>query len=150
MLVLDVEWKVYNNYYVDTRIACTFVQIQMNLTRLDPKEEREMFELFHVRIKLKRSKLDCIFDLISHRNSISIYLVDNIVLEVHDHAHPYHLGWMPKMYLRVTKKCKFIFTIDAKFIGEVEVDMIPLDVCKVIVIITYMYMRDVVFTRKEN
>jgi hypothetical protein len=36
------------------------------------------------------------------------------------------------------------------YIDEVEVDVVPLDVCGVVFGSPYMYMRDVIFMRREN
>jgi hypothetical protein len=49
------------------------------------------------------------------------------------------------MWLRVTKQCKFVFSINASFVDEVVADVIPLDLCVVILGSPYLYVRDVVF-----
>jgi hypothetical protein len=72
-------------------------------------------------------------------------------LEVHDHPNPYPLGWVNKdVELKVTKQCKIKFSISANYIDEVEVDVVPLDVCGVVFGSPYMYMRDAIFMRREN
>jgi len=40
--------------------------------------------------------------------------------------------------------------ISENYIDEVEVDVVPLDVCGVMFGIPYMYMRDGIFIRREN
>jgi hypothetical protein len=47
---------------------------------------------------------------------------------------------------KVTKKCKIKFIVSVVFIYEVELDVVPLDVCGVVFGIPYMYMRHVIFT----
>ena len=60
-------------------------------------------------------------------------LVGKLGLEVHDHPSPYPLGWVNKgVKIRVTKACKIIFVVSADFIDEVELDVVPLDVCGVV------------------
>jgi hypothetical protein len=54
------------------------------------------------------------------------------------------------MELRVTKQCKFKFSISANFIDEVEAYVIPLDVFGVILGSPYLYIRDVIFKIRDN
>jgi hypothetical protein len=48
--------------------------------------------------------------------------------------------------IKVTKQCKIKFATSEKFIDEVELDVVPFDVCCVVFGIPYMYTRDVMFT----
>ena len=52
--------------------------------------------------------------------------------------------------LKVTKQCKIRFSISVDFIGEVELDVVPHDVCGVVFGSPYMYMRDVIFMWRAN
>jgi hypothetical protein len=68
-------------------------------------------------------------------------MIGKLWLEVHDHPHPYPLGWVNKdAELNVTKQCKIKFVISANYIDEVEVDVVPLDVCGVMFGSLYMHM----------
>jgi hypothetical protein len=59
---------------------------------------------------------------------------------------PYPLGWVNKyLEIKVTKQCKIKFLVSADFIDEVELDVVPLDVCGVVFVSPYMYMRDGIF-----
>jgi hypothetical protein len=90
--------------------------------------------------------MDALFDSCSQVKLIAEDLVTKIGLEVHDHPHPYPLGWVNKYaYLRDTKQCKIKFVISENYIDEVELDVVPLDVCGVVFGSPYMYMRDAVF-----
>ena len=58
----------------------------------------------NIKIQVKKTKVDSLFDSISQAILKAKYLVRNIGLEVHDHPHPYPLGWENKnVELRVTK-----------------------------------------------
>jgi len=71
--------------------------------------------------------------------------------EFRDHPNPYPLGWLHKdAELKVTKQCKIRFAISVDFIDEVDLDVVPLDVCGVVFGSPYMYMRDVIFMRISN
>jgi hypothetical protein len=77
--------------------------------------------------------------------------VSNIGLKSQDHPLPYPLKWVNKdVELKVIKQCKINFFISENYINEVEVDVVPFYVCVVLIRIPYMYMRDVIFMRKEN
>jgi hypothetical protein len=72
-------------------------------------------------------------------------------LDVHHHPSPYPLGWVNKdAEIKVTKKCKIKFAISVDFIDEVELDVVPLDVCAVVFGSPYMYMRDEIFMQRAN
>lgn len=96
-------------------------------------------------------KIDALFDSRSQANLITTDLVKKLGLEVHDHPHPYPLGWVHKdAKLKVTKHCKIIFAIGVDFIDEVELDVGPIDVCGVVFGSTHMYMHDAIFMRRAN
>ena len=73
-------------------------------------------------------------------------LFNKIGLEVHKHHIPYPLGCVNKdEKIKVMKQCKIKFFVSVDFIDEVELDVVPLDVCGVVFGISYMHMRDVIF-----
>jgi hypothetical protein len=55
-----------------------------------------MTKPFHIKIYIKKTKVDVMFDLGSHVNLIAVYLVKKHGLEVDDHSIPYPLGWENK------------------------------------------------------
>jgi hypothetical protein len=72
-------------------------------------------------------------------------------LETIPHPKPYPLGWIcDDDKLQVTRRCKLRFAITANFIDEVELDVIPLDICGIVLGIPYLYDRKAIFHRHEN
>jgi hypothetical protein len=123
----------------------------VNLSILHHQEEKEMTKLFHIKIQVKKTNIDALFDSGSQDNIIEVDLVNKLGLEVHDHPIPYPLGWVNKdAEIKVTNKCKIKFVVSVDFIDEVELDVVPLDVCGVVFGIPYMYMRDVIFMWRSN
>jgi hypothetical protein len=55
-----------------------------------------MTKLFHIKIHVKKTKIDALFDSSSHDNLIATDLVRKIGFEVHNHPIPYPLGWVNK------------------------------------------------------
>ena len=100
-----------------------------------------MTKLFHIKIQIKKTNIDALFDSRSQENLIAINLIKKLVLKFHYHPSPYPLGWVNKdAELKVTKQCKIRFDISVDFIDEVDVNVVPLDVCGVIFRIPYMCM----------
>jgi hypothetical protein len=136
---------------VDENIVCTSVQKEVNLSILHHQEEKEMTKLFHINIQVKKTKIDALFDSGSQDNLIAVDLVNKLGLEVHNHPIPYPLGWVNKdAEIKVMKQCKIKFSISVDFIDEVELDVVPLDVCGVVFGIPYMYMRDEIFMQESQ
>ena len=89
-----------------------------------------MTKLFHINIKFKKINIDALFYSRSQENLIAVDLVNNLGLEVRDHRNPYPLGWVHKdVEMKVTKQCKIIFSISVVFIDQVDLNVVPLDVC---------------------
>ena len=85
--------------------------------------------MFHLRVISNHTNIDALFDSGSQENLISEDLVKNINLEYVPHHKPYPLGWIVKnANLHVTRKCIFQFSITEKFVDEVELDVVPLDI----------------------
>jgi hypothetical protein len=108
-----------------------------------------MKKLFHIKIQVKKTMVYVLFDSGSHANLISANLVSKIGLEVHNHPSPYPLGWVNKdAKIKVMKYGKIKFVVSEYFSDEVELDVVPLDMCGVVFGNLYMYMRDVIFMRR--
>jgi hypothetical protein len=70
-------------------------------------------------------------------------------LEGRDHPSSYPLEWVNKdAKIKVMKQCNIKFHISVDFIDEVELDVVPLDVSRVVFGIPYMYMRDEIFIQR--
>jgi hypothetical protein len=50
----------------------------------------------------------------------------------------------------VTKQCKLQFEITSNFIDEVELDVVPRDICGIILVSPYLYDRKTIFYREQN
>ena len=100
------------------------------------KKEKKLIKTIHTKIKVKNTNVNTLFDSNSQANLIASNLVNNFGLEVHDHPIPYPLGCVNKdAQIKVIKQCNIKF-------DEVELDVVPFDVCGVLFEIPYMYMRD--------
>jgi hypothetical protein len=118
------------------------------MSRLYHKQGKNVTKLFHIKIKIKNTKVDATFGSSSQDNLIPNNLMAKLGLEFHDNPLPYKLGWVNKYVdIRVTKKCKIKFSINENYINEEEVDVVPFDVCGVVFRNPYMYIRDVIFMR---
>jgi hypothetical protein len=127
--------------------ATTSSSSNINVTQ----QEKERIELFHIRVVSKHTKIDTLFDTGSQANLISKETVKKLKLETIPHPKPYPLGWIcDNAKLQVTRRCKLRFSITANFVDEVELDVIPLDICGIVLGSLYLYDRKVIFHRHEN
>jgi len=114
-------------------------------------DERKRNELFHIRVISKHTKIDTLFDSGSHINMISEAIVKNSGLESKPHKRAYPLGCVcDETKLQVTKQCKLRFPIRSKFVDEVELDIVPLDICGIVLGSPYLYDRNYIFYRTKN
>jgi hypothetical protein len=114
-------------------------------------DERNMNELFHIRVVSKHTKIDTLFDQGSQVNLIFEALFRKMGLEMKPHLKPYPLGWVcDKEKLNVTKQCRIKFSIAWKLIDEVDLDVVPLYICGIVLRSPYLYDRKVVFFRHEK
>ena len=66
--------------------------------------EEKRIQLFHLKIQIKKTRVDCILDLGSQENLISETMVSNLGLETFKHPNQYPLGWVHhNASLQVTK-----------------------------------------------
>ena len=113
--------------------------------------EKKRIQLFHIRIISKHTKIDTLFDSGSQANLISEQLVRKLELETKAYPKPYPLRWLKEnTQMHVTKQCRLKFAIIANFVDEVDLDVIPLDICGVVLGSPYLYDRDSIFYIKEH
>ena len=91
------------------------------------------------------------FDSGSQVNLISEATVKKLGLVTTPQKKPYPLGWLnDKAQLQVTRQCKLKFSFGSAFVDEVELDIIPLDICGIVSGSPYLYDRKDIFYRAEN
>ena len=91
------------------------------------------------------------FDSGSQVNLISEAIVKKLRLLTTPHKKPYPLGWLcDKAKLHVTRQCKLKFSFGSAFVDEVELDIVPLDICGIVLGSPYLYDRKTIFYRVEN
>ena len=104
LITIDSSNQVERNLYVDENIVSTSMQKEVNLSSLQQQEEKEMTKLSHIKIQVKKTKINSLFDSVLQENLIAEEMVSKLGLEVHDHPNPYPLGWVNKdAELKVTK-----------------------------------------------
>ena len=104
IMATDSSNQVESSSDVDEKIVCTSVQKEVNLSSLQQQEEKEINKLFHIKIQVKKTKVDALFDSGSQANLIAAKLVKKLGLEVCDHPNPYLLRWVHKNAKMKVKK----------------------------------------------
>jgi hypothetical protein len=114
-------------------------------------DERKRNELFHIRIVSKHTKIDTLFDLGSQVKLIFEALVKKMGLVMKPHPKPYPLGCVcDKEKINVSKQCTLRFSIASNLIDEVDLDVVPLDICGILLGSPYLYDRKKVFFHHEK
>ena len=91
------------------------------------------------------------FDTGSQVNLIPEEVVKKLNLTTTPHPKPYPLGWVcDESQLQVTKQCKIRFSIIANFVDEVEANVVPLDICGLVLGSPYLYDQKSIFYRGKN
>jgi len=112
-------------------------------------DERE--ELFVVKVQVKNKLVDAIIDPGSQRNLISERLVEELGLTTSQHPNPHTLGWFNKnAECDVTKQCVLKFAITSRYIDEVKCEVVPVDVCHIVLGNQYLWDRDAVYYRRSQ
>jgi outer membrane receptor for Fe3+-dicitrate len=82
---------------------------------------------------------------------ISETIVKKLGLITKPHKKPYPLGWIHNdNQLQVDRQCVLKFAINSQFIDEVELDVVPLDICGIVLGSPYLYDRKEIFYREDN
>jgi hypothetical protein len=114
-------------------------------------DECKRSEIFHIRAITNNVKVDTLVYSGSQANIISEEVVNNLGLETNPHPRPYPLGWIcGDNNLQVTKQCKIKFAITSNYVDEVELDIVPLDICGIFLGSPYLFDRKAIFYREEN
>ena len=124
--ITTMGWKgkTFANYF-DSGASCA----STSRSNVDNKRN----ELFHIRVIAKHTKINTLIDGGSQVHLISEEVVKQLGLETKPHKKPYPSGWMCKdNRLKVTKQCNVRFAITSRFIDEVEFDVVPLDICGIV------------------
>jgi hypothetical protein len=106
--------------------------------------------LFRIACKTKDRKCKVIVDSGSTDNLVSIEMVEKLELETTDHPSPYKVSWLQKGHqVSVTKQCLVEFKIGG-YNDKVLCDVIPMDVCHLLLGRPWQYDRNVVHDGRMN
>ena len=121
-----------------------------SLPSTSKQNDKDRSALFHVRVIANHTKIDTLFDSGSQVNLISEEVVKKLHLVIVPHEKPYPLGWVTNdTRLQVTRKCVLKFAITEKFRDEVELDVVPLDICGIVLGSPYLYDQKAVFIERR-
>eukprot|EP00253_Pinus_taeda_P016410 PITA_16410 len=100
---------------------------------------------------MKLTKVDTLFDTSSQVNFISEEIFNKLGLEMKPHKKPYPIYWVcDNGKVQVIKQCKLKFSITSKFVDDFELDVVPLDIFRIVLGSPYFYDRGAIFFRQEN
>jgi hypothetical protein len=126
----------------------------MRKVLLTPEKEVEdttqRNRFFRTTCKTKDRKCKVIVDSGSTDNLVSTEMVEKLELETTDHPSPYKVSWLQKGHqVSVTKQCLVEFKIGG-YNDNVLCDVIPMDVCHLLLGRPWQYDRNVVHDGRMN
>jgi hypothetical protein len=141
-------------WYVEAEDAEGRRSLMMRKVLLKPKKEAEnpaqRNSLFQTSYKTKDRVFKVILDSGSTYNLISIEMVENLELETIVHPSPYRVSWLQKGHqVNVTKQCLVEFKIGG-YKDKILCDVIPMDVCHLLLGRPWKYDRNVVHDGRKN
>jgi hypothetical protein len=121
---------------------------------LKPEKEAEnpvqRNNLFRTTCKTKDRVCKVIVDSGSTDNLVSTEMVENMELETVAHPSPYKVSWLQKGHqVTVTKQCLVEFKIGG-YRDEILCDVIPMDVCHILLGRPWKYDRNIVHDGRKN
>jgi hypothetical protein len=128
--------------------------LMMRKVLLTPEKEVEdsaqRTRLFRTACKTKDRVCKVIVDSGSTDNLVSTEMVEKLELETTDHPSPYKVSWLQKGHqVSVTKQCLVEFKIGG-YNDKVLCDVIPMDVCHLLLGRPWQYDRNVVHDGRMN
>jgi hypothetical protein len=106
--------------------------------------------LFRTACKTKDRVCKVIVDSGSTDNLVSTEMVEKLELETIDHPSPYRVSWLQKGHqVNVTKQCLVEFKIGG-YKDEILCDVIPMDVCHLLLGRLWQYDRNVIHDGRKN
>jgi hypothetical protein len=128
--------------------------LMMRKVLLTPEKEVESLvqrnNLFRTACKNKDRVCKVIVDNGSTYNLISTEMVEKLELETIEHPSPYRVSWLQKGHqVNVTKQCLVEFKIGG-YKDEILCDVIPMDVCHLLLGRPWKYDRNVIHDGRKN
>lgn len=113
--------------------------------------EEQGKDIFHTRCTVNGRVCSLIVDGGSCTNVASTTLVTKLNLEVELHPQPYSIQWLDQGNgLRVSHRCLVSFSIGKDYQDELWCDIIPMDVCHIILGRPWLYDRRVMHDGYQN
>ena len=102
--------------------------------------------VFHTKCTSHGKVWKVIIDSGSFENLMSTKMVQKLGLETIPHPNPYQLCWLQgETEIKVSKRCLVFFSIGKNYKDEVWCDVVPMDVCHLLLGRPWLYYRRVLY-----
>jgi hypothetical protein len=129
-----------------------YLMMKKFLLKLEPEVEKSVQRnsLFRTTCKTKDGVCKVIIDSGSTDNLVSTKMVEKLELETTGHSSPYQVSRLHKGHqVTITKQCLVEFKIGG-YRDEILCDVIPMDVCHVLLGRQWQYDRNVIHGGRRN
>ncbi|KAJ9553571.1 hypothetical protein OSB04_017616 [Centaurea solstitialis] len=118
----------------------------LNTTLADSEDDTLWLRtnIFRTMCTAKGKVCSVIIDSGSCENMVATSMVEKLGLPIQDHPDPYQVTWLKKgNLLKITHKCLVQFSIGNKYADELWCEVIPMDVCHLLLGRPWLYDRRV-------
>jgi hypothetical protein len=107
--------------------------------------------IFHTRCTSHGKVYNVIIDGGSCENVVAVTMVEKLKLKTEDHPEPYKLQWLRKgNEVKVNKRCLVEFSIGKNYKDVVVCDIVPMDVCHLLLGRPWQYDRKIKYDGFKN
>ena len=127
------------------------VQRSLKIWAVASKENWLKSNVFHTRCTSKDMVCLVIIDSGSFENCVSFEMVQKLDLKMDPHPKPYKLSWLQEgSDIKVKHRCLVSFTIGKHYQDGVWCDVVPMDVCHLLLGRPWQYDRQIIYDGFKN
>lgn len=119
--------------------------------KADLKEDWPRSSIFKTRCKSHDKVCTIVIDGGSCENIVAQDMVDKLQLQTEPHPRPYRIAWFNKdSEVKVSKRCLVSFSMGKKYRDQVWCDIVPMDVCHILLGRPWQYDRHTIHDGRKN
>eukprot|EP00268_Persea_americana_P065958 TRINITY_DN8890_c0_g2_i2.p3 TRINITY_DN8890_c0_g2~~TRINITY_DN8890_c0_g2_i2.p3 ORF type:complete len:362 (-),score=78.59 TRINITY_DN8890_c0_g2_i2:4238-5323(-) len=130
---------------------CLVIQRALTTQKFEDDEEWLRSNIFKTRCKSHGKACSIEIDGWSCENIVSQEMVDKLKLNTEPHSKPYRISWFKKgNEVKFTKRCLVSFSMGKNYHDNVWCDVVPMDVCHILLGRPWQYDRHVTHDGRKN
>ena len=125
------------------------LRMVLSCQRNEKEEQRQ--NIFHSGCTIQGKVCSLIIDGGSYANAVSLSIIEKLNLHNPAHPHPYNIQWLNQTKgLQVNSRCLISFSIGKNYQDELWFNVIPMDVCHVLLWRLWVFYRKFMYNSYLN